>query len=204
MNIPKECWLSHILVCCSPGHTFDISYVHLLKLLDNLCNKIHSAVAELLKTVPVIPREWVNQRRPCAPRVLFLFMSCPSALRGSRGLKDERRDAKPHKHPPIKRLEFSLEDQIYRILRKAHITNVASDSLFAVSSNQEFVFVETGSQGTAMDSQAALINNCFSMMGSGDTHMDSGGSSLQLMFGRGEQVKQMFQLFLEGSHKCGF
>ena len=187
MNIPKDCWLSHILVCCSPGHTFDISYVHLLKLLDNLCNKIHSAVAELLKTVPVIPREWVNQRRPCAPRVLFLFMSCPSALRGFQGLK-------PHKHPPIKRLEFSSEVQIYRILRKANIiTNVASDSLFAVSSNQEFVFVETGSQGTAMVSQAALINNCFSMMGSGDTHMDSGGSSLQLMFGRGEQVKQMFQ-----------
>ena len=84
--------------------------------------------------------------------------------------RDERRDAKPHKHPPIKRLEYSLEDQIYRILRKARIvTNVASNSLFAVPANQEFVFVETGSRGTAMDTEATLINNCLSLMGSGDS-----------------------------------
>ena len=51
------------------------------------------------------------------------------------------------RHPPIKRLEYSLEDQIYRILRKARIiTNVASNSLFAVPANQEFVYVETGGQ----------------------------------------------------------
>ena len=50
-----------------------------------------------------------------------------------------------HRHPPIKRLEFSLEDQIYRALRKARIiTNIAVNSLFSVPANQEFVFVETG------------------------------------------------------------
>ena len=100
-------------------------------------------------------------------------MSCPTALRGSRGLKDERRDAKPHKHPPIKRLEFSLEDQIYRILRKARIiTNTAANSLFAVPANQEFVYVETGSQGSAMDLQATMINNCLSLMGSAEPVTD--------------------------------
>lgn len=161
--------LSHIMVCVSPGHTFDISYVHLFKSLDNLRNKIQPAVAEVLKSVPGIPKEWLNHGRPCSPRVLFLFLSCPTALRGTRGSRDERRDAKPHKHPPIKRLEYSLEDQIYRILRKARIiTNVAANSLFAVPSNQEFVFVETGSQGTAMDSQATIINNCFSLLGAQD------------------------------------
>ena len=41
--------LSHILVCCSPGHTFDISYIHLFKSLDNLRNKIQPAMAELLR-----------------------------------------------------------------------------------------------------------------------------------------------------------
>jgi len=161
--------LSHIMVCCSPGHTFDISYVHLFKSLDNLRNKIQPAVAEILKAVPGIPKDWVNHGRPCSPRVLFLFLSCPTALRGIRGSRDERRDAKPHKHPPIKRLEYSLEDQIYRILRKARIiTNVAANSLFAVPSNQEFVYVDTGIQGTAMDTQAAIINNCFSLMGAQD------------------------------------
>ena len=166
--------LSHILVCCSPGHTFDISYVHLFKSLDNLRNKIQPAVAEVLKTVSGIPKEWISQGRPCAPRVLFLFMSCPPALRGARGLKDERRDAKPHKHPPIKRLEYSLEDQIYRILRKARIvTNVAANSLFAVPANQEFVFVDTGAKGNAMDTQASLMNNCLSFM----RNLDRDGSN---------------------------
>ena len=75
-------------------------------------------------------------------------------------MKDERRDAKPHKHPPIKRLEYSLEDQIYRILRKARIvTNVAANSLFAVPANQEFVFVDTGAKGNAMDIQASHVTN---------------------------------------------
>ena len=165
--------LSHILVCCSPGHTFDISYVHLFKSLDNLRNKIQPAMTELLGNIPDIAKDWVNQGRPCAPRVLFLFMSCPTALRGSRGFKDERRDAKPHKHPPIKRFEFSLEDQIYRILRKARIiTNVAANSLFAVPANQEFVYVDTGTGGAAMDLQATMINNCLSLMGSADAPSD--------------------------------
>ena len=47
--------LSHILVCCNPGHTFDISYVHLFKSLDNLRNKIQPAVADLLRTVTGLP-----------------------------------------------------------------------------------------------------------------------------------------------------
>ena len=146
--------LSHILVCCSPGHTFDISYVHLFKSLDNLRNKIQPALADLLRTVPGLPRDWTQQGRPCPPRVLFLFMSCPASLRGSRGLRDERKDAKPHKQPPIKRLEYSLEDQIYRILRKARIiTNVAANSLFAVPGKKEFVFMEKWRQKSTIISR---------------------------------------------------
>lgn len=155
--------VSHILVCCQPGHTFDISYIHLFKSLDNLRAKIQPAVSEVLKQIPGLSKDWINHGRPCSPRVLFLFLSAPVALRGSRGLKDERRDAKPHKHPPIKRLEFSLEDQIYRILRKARIiTNISANSLFAVPSNQEFVYVETN--GDKMDPEAFILNNFFAMM----------------------------------------
>ena len=199
--------LSHILVCCSPGHTFDISYVHLFKSLDNLRNKIQPAVADILKTVTGIPKEWVSQGRPCAPRVLFLFMSCPPALRGSRGLKDERRDAKPHKHPPIKRLEYSLEDQIYRILRKARIvTNVAANSLFAVPANQEFVFVDTGAKGTAMDSQAALMNNCLSLMGSGtmDRVIHDRGPFYNYFLTEESKENRCFSNFLRDHINVGF
>jgi len=199
--------LSHIMVCCSPGHTFDISYVHLFKSLDNLRNKIQPAVADVLKSVPGIPKDWINHGRPCSPRVLFLFLSCPTALRGTRGSRDERRDAKPHKHPPIKRLEYSLEDQIYRILRKARIiTNVAANSLFAVPSNQEFVYVETGSQGTTMDTQATLVNNCFSLMGAQDISdivSDSGPFYTQFLTEESRE-KRCFSNFLREHINIGF
>ena len=115
-----------------PGHTFDLSYVQLFKSLDNLRNKLQPSVCALLRSLGVgMAREWVSQGRPASPRLLFLFLSAPLALRGDGGRRDERKDAKPNRHPPIKRLEHSLEDQIYRILRKAKIiTNVASNSLF--------------------------------------------------------------------------
>ena len=45
--------------------------------------------------------------------------------------RDERRDAKGHKHSPIQRLEFSLEDQIYRILRKARYIYPLQQKLFS-------------------------------------------------------------------------
>ena len=43
--------------------------------------------------------------------------------------RDERKDAKSHKDPPIKRLEFALEDQIYRIFRKARYRDLFLNSL---------------------------------------------------------------------------
>jgi protein SMG8 len=149
-----------------PGHTFDISYVNLFKSLDNLRNKLQPAVSSLLRSLGVsVSREWVSQGRPASPRLLCLFLSAPLALRGDRGAMDERKDAKPNRHPPIKRLEYSIEDQIYRILRKARIiTNVASNSLFAVPANQEFVYVETGGAGSAMDPEAAVLNTLLSLM----------------------------------------
>ena len=201
--------LSHILVCCSPGHTFDISYVHLFKSLDNLRNKIQPALADLLRTVPGLPRDWTQQGRPCPPRVLFLFMSCPASLRGSRGLRDERKDAKPHKQPPIKRLEYSLEDQIYRILRKARIiTNVAANSLFAVPGNQEFVFVETGRQGgTQMDQQANLINSCLALLGAADYReekMVERGPFYSQFLTEEHKDKRCFSNFLRDHINVGF
>ena len=88
----------HILVCCMPGHTFDISYVQLFKSLDNLRNKLQPEVSKILRQVsPSLPREWISSGRPASPRLLFLFLSAPRALRGERGSQDERRDAKPNR-----------------------------------------------------------------------------------------------------------
>src|SRR5205085_840206 len=59
--------------------------------------------------------------RYCSPRALFVFKGCPDDLAKSR-------------------LECSLEDQIYRTLRRSRIiTNNCGNSLFAVPSNKPYV-----------------------------------------------------------------
>jgi hypothetical protein len=37
--------------------------------------------SELLRTIPGLPKEWITTCRPCSPRVLFLFESCPAIYR---------------------------------------------------------------------------------------------------------------------------
>ena len=163
----------------------------------------------MVRAVAGLPRDWAQHGRPASPRVLFTFLSCPSALRGTRGQRDERRDAKPHKHPPIKRLEHSLEDQIYRILRKARIiTNIAANSLFALPSNQEFVYVETG--GGALDNQAALLQSCLAMMGgqetglAADTLADRGGPFYSQFVTEEDRPTRCFSNFLAEHINVGF
>ena len=202
--------LCHILVCCLPGHTFDLSYVHLFKSLDNLRNKLQPAISTLLRSMGEqvrVPREWASQGRPASPRLLFLFLSAPLALRGDRGVRDERKDAKNHRHPPIKRLEYSLEDQIYRILRKARIiTNVAANSLFAVPANQEFVYVETGGQGTAMDPEAATLNTLLSLLGGQEVGLvaDNQGPYYHHHLTEERRPKRCFSNFLRIHINVGF
>ncbi|XP_033223576.1 protein SMG8 [Belonocnema kinseyi] len=125
--------VSHILVLSHPTHTFDNSYVHLFRALDILRQKVSLPLADILSSVPGLSKDWISNVRPCSPRVLFYFETCPNLFR------DLESGAN------IKKLEHSLEDQIYHVLRKNRIvTNVSSNSLFAIPANQEFVFVYTG------------------------------------------------------------
>jgi len=83
---------------------------------------------------------------------------------------------------------------------------VAANSLFAVPSNQEFVYVETGSQGTTMDTQATLINNCFSLMGAQDISdivSDSGPFYTQFLTEESRE-KRCFSNFLREHINIGF
>ncbi|KAH8039285.1 hypothetical protein HPB51_005531 [Rhipicephalus microplus] len=125
-----------------PTSTLDVSYVHLFRTLDNIRVNCQQDVSDALKSCPV-SSEWIQNGRPCSPRVLFVFLTCP--LEGSTSeLLDVRVKTKPSKLSPIKKLEHSLEDQVYRILRKSRvITNISGNSLFAVPANQEFVYVRT-------------------------------------------------------------
>ncbi|OXU28536.1 hypothetical protein TSAR_008981 [Trichomalopsis sarcophagae] len=129
--------LSHVVILSHPTHTFDHSYVHLFRALDIVRQKTSAQLSDFLSSVPGVPKDWISNGRPCSPRVLFYFESCPPVFR------DVDSEAN------IKKLEHSLEDRIYQVLRKNRIvTNISSNSLFAIPANQEFVFVHTGDTET--------------------------------------------------------
>nr|CAD7262909.1 unnamed protein product [Timema shepardi] len=162
--------VSHVLVLSHPTHSFDISYIYLFRALDATRQKVQNSVMDQLRSVVGIPKEWISAGRPCAPRVLFLFETCPAPFRdvpdGDKSkVMDMLRNAgatnksQAAGKPSIKKLEHSLEDQIYRILRKSRVvTNNSSNSLFAIPANQEFVFVNTKVDPTR-DRLSHMINS---------------------------------------------
>ncbi|KAL1462162.1 hypothetical protein MTO96_043184, partial [Rhipicephalus appendiculatus] len=76
-----------------PTSTLDVSYVHLFRTLDNIRVNCQQDVSDALKSCPV-SSEWVQNGRPCSPRVLFVFLTCP--LEGSTSeLLDVRVKTKP-------------------------------------------------------------------------------------------------------------
>ncbi|XP_011684997.1 PREDICTED: protein SMG8-like isoform X4 [Wasmannia auropunctata] len=128
--------ISHVMVLTHPTHTFDYSYVHLFRAMDIVRQKISPQLSDVLSCIHSLPKDWISNARPCSPRVLFYFETCPAVFQGQPG---------PDNEANIKKLEHSLEDQIYHVLRKNRIvTNISSNSLFAIPANQEFVYVHTG------------------------------------------------------------
>ncbi|XP_046362085.2 nonsense-mediated mRNA decay factor SMG8-like isoform X1 [Haliotis rufescens] len=132
--------ISHIVLLCHPGNTFDISYVKLFRSLDAVRMKLQTFMTETLQGLS-ISKDWLLGARPCSPRLLFYFDTPTFEM-----APDDIDTGKPRalKNPPLKRLVHNIEDQIYRILRKSRIiTNISNNSLFAVPANQEFVYVNS-------------------------------------------------------------
>ena len=63
-------------------------------------------LSDHLSSLPGLPKDWISNCRPCSPRMLFYFETCPSVFQDSKSKAN------------IKTLEHSLEDEIYQILRK--------------------------------------------------------------------------------------
>ena len=158
--------VSHLIVVSNPGSRFDINLVRLFRNLDAIRVKLQGSVCDVLKPIPGVGKEWMYAGRPCSPRLLFVFEKNPLARfrDNANGAADATTPAAPpgfasnapQANPDdfdrvprrgvstdaIKRLQHSMEDQIYRILRKARIiTNISNNSLFAVPANDEFVYV---------------------------------------------------------------
>lgn len=78
--------------------------------------KVSSHLSDVLSCIHNLPKDWISNIRPCSPRVLFYFESSPVVFQN------------PDNAINIKKLEHSLEDQIYHVLRKNRIvTNIRYD-----------------------------------------------------------------------------
>ncbi|XP_059470994.1 nonsense-mediated mRNA decay factor SMG8 isoform X2 [Neocloeon triangulifer] len=118
--------VSHILVLSSPSPRFETPYLQLFRTLDLIRQKAAPVLTDHLQKVSGVGADWVAQQRLCAPRMLFYFESKQLGARSQ-----------------LKRLEHSVEDQIYRLLRRCRIiTNSTVNSLFAIPLNHEYVFIE--------------------------------------------------------------
>ena len=114
----------HLIICFHPTYNFDQAYLRLFQCLESARNKLLGPLSKKLKYLKGIPKWWHNFGRSCNPRLVFYFGTCPYDLRGEKGLTEViKKTGKVSRHPPIKRLEFSLEDQIHRILKRARITH---------------------------------------------------------------------------------
>ena len=115
-----------IIICFHPTYNFDQSYLRLFQTLEIARSKLVPILSKKLRSLKIIPKWWYPFGRSCNPRVVFYFGTCPLDLRGAKGLTEIiKKTGKLSKHPPIKRLEFSLEDQIHRIFKRARITHTA-------------------------------------------------------------------------------
>ncbi|CAG2174798.1 unnamed protein product, partial [Oppiella nova] len=122
--------LSHIIVIVSPSPHFDLNQINMFRILDSTRQKLQSIITECLQSLSSLPADWVQSGRLCSPRALFVFESYG---KNQFITKEKLRNA-----------ERQLEDQIYRILRKTRlITNISANSLFAVSSHHDYVFIST-------------------------------------------------------------
>ena len=119
--------ICHILICFHPSYNFDQSYLRLFQCLDLARSKLISPLSKNLKNLKkILPKYWFQNGRNSTPRLIFYFAKCPLELRGSKGMTEIiKKTGKMSKHPPIRRLEFSMEDQLHRIFKRARITHTS-------------------------------------------------------------------------------
>ncbi|XP_039249346.2 nonsense-mediated mRNA decay factor SMG8-like [Styela clava] len=137
----------HILMLVHPVSQFDITYDRLFQRVASLRTKLVPVIKDVLKDCSVGRDWWVNGR-PCPPRLLLVFQRCHLLTLTNKQSENEK-PTEPglvpkKKKPPVKRLQHTIEDQVYRILRSSRVlTNNAVNCLFSVPPNQAFVHIMT-------------------------------------------------------------
>uniref|UniRef100_W8C0J7 Nonsense-mediated mRNA decay factor SMG8 n=1 Tax=Ceratitis capitata TaxID=7213 RepID=W8C0J7_CERCA len=120
----------HIIVFVELSVTFDASLLMIFRALKIVRDKY------ILKFLPKLVKNSSTgtflgkSARLCSPRILFLFESYP--------------DGYEKTSECISKLEFEVEDSIYKMLRNEFIiTNNSAMSLFSIPSNKRFVYYNT-------------------------------------------------------------
>uniref|UniRef100_A0A914WIP1 Nonsense-mediated mRNA decay factor SMG8 n=1 Tax=Plectus sambesii TaxID=2011161 RepID=A0A914WIP1_9BILA len=127
----------HAIVFVEPACRFDLSYARLLRNLNHMRQQTASDISSALSKATSVSKEWAREGRLCSPRMLFAFHRNP--LRADLGAV-KRKEL-------VDKLERSMEDQIYEILRKSRIiTNNCALSIGAIPPNTPFVHIFTPSE----------------------------------------------------------
>uniref|UniRef100_H2ZMM7 Nonsense-mediated mRNA decay factor SMG8 n=1 Tax=Ciona savignyi TaxID=51511 RepID=H2ZMM7_CIOSA len=149
----------HILILSHPVPMFDISYDSLFHHISNFRTKLMPLIKDILKDCTVGRDWWVNGR-PCPPRLLFVIQKTTG-------------DSSKKKKPPLKRLQHTLEDQIYKILRNSRVlTNNAVHCLFTVPPNQAFVHIMTKQYNQVKQEEDPIKGMLNLLRKSCETHRD--------------------------------
>ncbi|KAG8325818.1 Protein smg8 [Homalodisca vitripennis] len=188
--------ISHVLIVNHPSPCLDISYIHLFRALDTVRLKLQPSVSEALSKITGVSSDWATNGRFCSPRVLWFFENCPPAFRrqiaSKLGVDWKKED--------LKKVGHDLEDQIYSILRKSRvITNVSTNSLFAIPPNKEYVFMLTEPDPT-QDWIPYLVNSMVDLCRNPNLSMEQNHCSYgyeSLSDPHRQTVEQRFQAFLQ-------
>ncbi|RWS17652.1 protein smg8-like protein, partial [Dinothrombium tinctorium] len=136
--------ISHIVIIVNPSLQFDLNYLQIFRHLEATRLKLQPYITDILRNVHGLSNDWISFGRLCSPRVLFVFENYE---KNNETIVKNKRN-----------YEKYLEDQIYRFLRKSRIiTNICSNSLFAICNQTDFVFIAT-KDATIRDAQSFFLD----------------------------------------------
>ncbi|XP_033100285.1 protein smg8-like isoform X2 [Anneissia japonica] len=150
----------HLIVVVHPTSVFDISYVQMFRQVEAARTKLIPHLSGVLKDEGVA-RDWQTTGRMCTPRLLFICQKSGLSKEEVTDTPDSKQvgRSRQKRKSPIQKLEHSLEDQIYKILRKSRVlTNNISHCLFTIPANQAFVYILRDAQ-QLQDPVHLLISN---------------------------------------------
>ncbi|KAF2364345.1 Smg8/Smg9 [Trinorchestia longiramus] len=138
--------VSHVVLWCFTSHVLDTTVITTLRMINNIRTGVQEAVSSLLQEVDGTHKDWVNCARLCCPRLLFLFSD---GYLDTNELSDQ---LGPEGEPgsvdaALRTVERSLEDQIYRLLRRTWIiTNNTANSVVSLPTRLQYVYIVTRNQ----------------------------------------------------------